>query len=381
MEATLSTQDVRDALRTLKSLVGRPDGRVKATSLASITTHPDGGSLTLRRWNFTDATASMATSGPISGGTVHVNSDALANAIGKAKGNVRIATEGDQLSVTTDAGSASVAIDGSGNVLPAAFSGDYGHVATITPSERERVRTVANASAPADARAVLASVALVANGDGSGEASATDTYRLHVAYLTDCERYGGCDTWIIPSNVIAQATKLASDYVTVEGSDAGGDFFRVKFLSVKGTKNARRSTYYTVSGRTIEGPYPNYRSLIPTADQSNATWTVADAAGTADVLAAFGNRQNVPAILTPSGSAVAVSAAFSDGSKRDAIAPMIPDRATIGTDEAIAFNPSYFADALRHVGDGATVNLRDSLRGALVEGEHGYALLMPMRVS
>jgi DNA polymerase-3 subunit beta len=378
MNVTTNAQDARDALRTLKTFVGR-GMHLPATKIAQLTANADGGTVTLRRWNFTDATANFSATGLIECGTVRVDAEALATAIGKAKGFVHFVTEGERLTVTTDAGTSSVAIESDPNAeLPVAYAGHYFPLVTVLPGEREHVRTVAGAAASgSDARAVLASVAIRANGDGSGEAVATDTYRMHVARLSRVE--GAADlTVILPADVIATATKVATNFVTIEAN--GTDYYRASFLVEKGTKKATRITYFTVAGKCIEGPYPNYRSLIPDADSAEARWSVADAAGTANVLAAFGNKENTPALLTPSGSAVAVSATFRDGTKRDAIAPMNPDGDTIGLDEAIAFNPSYFAAALRHAGDGSTVRLRDGLKSAIVEGEHAYALVMPMRV-
>ena len=379
MDATVSTKELRDALRTLKTFVGRSSG-AKVMDMAAITTNADGGSVTVRRWNFTDATASIAaTSGPIEAGSVHVNADALANAIGKGKGSVRLTLEGDRLTVISDTGIATVKADVSGDVLPAAYAERYAPYATIQNGEREHLRSVARAAAKGtDARAVLTSVAIRANGNGSGEASATDTYRLHVAKLGDVR--GDADTVrIFPAHVIATATKTATALVVLNVSE-DGKHFSTYFLTEGGTKNARRVTYYNVGGMTVEGPYPNYRSLIPDADSAAARWSISDAAGTADVLAAFRNNENAAAVMTPSGSAVAISATFRDGSKRDGIAPMVPDGDAIGLDAFVAFNPSYFAEAVKHAGNGATVNLRDSLKSALIEGDHGYALVMPMRV-
>jgi DNA polymerase III sliding clamp (beta) subunit (PCNA family) len=380
MQATVDANELRKALRTLKTFVGRSKN-VKATELAAITTNADGGSVTVRRWNFTDATAGMdATAMPIEGGTVHVDAEALTTAIGNGKGAVTMTTEGERLTVSSATGTASVRIEGDADALPVPYSDGYSDFATILPSEREHVRSVAGAAANGrDARAVLTSVAITANGNGTGEASATDTYRLHVTRL---ERVSGSAdvTRILPADVIATATKASTNFVQVEVSEDGA-YFRVKFLTEGGTKRARRTTFFTVAGRTIEGPYPNYRSLVPDAADANARWSISDAAGTADVIAAFRNKEHSPAILAPAGSAVAVSMTYRDGAKRDAIAPMATDSDTIGLDAFVAFNPTYFAEGVQHSGDGATVHLRDASKAAVIEGEHGYALVMPMRVS
>jgi DNA polymerase III sliding clamp (beta) subunit (PCNA family) len=381
MHATTYGADFRAALANLKRVTGR--AMMPAAALAAITV-ASTGTVTIRRTNAaTEVTAQLGTSGEVTPGSVTVDAQALADAIGSTKGPITLSVPfgaADALTVTTDAGTSSVRIAPNAAHFPAADAHEYGeHVATVTAVEAARLASVLKASGNGDARAVLASVAITANGNGSGEAVATDTYRMHATQL---ERVSGTatDTYILPADVAALAAKSGKFGIHVYRTHEGKRF-AITFGTDAGPKAAKRGTFFRVTGYFVEGPYPNYRSLIPDADSALARWTVADASGTADVLAAFRNTENAPAILTPSGSAVAVSAAFRDGTKRDAIAPMHPDGDAIGPDASIAFNPAYFADALRHAGNGATVRLRDGLKAAVIEGEHAYALLMPMRVS
>ena len=381
MHASANGADLRTALATLKRITGR----VLMPAAAFVEVKADrGGTITLRRTNAaTEATANVATTGGIAAGSCIVDAGALADAIGKTKGTVTLTvTTGatESLQVRADGGTSAVPIPPNAADFPAPDTHDYGyHVADVLPDEVSRLTTVAKAAGDGDARAVLTAIAITANGDGTGEAVATDTYRMHVAKLARVSGRAG-DPVLIPADVAAIAAKNgkrgAFFYLTADGKR-----YSAAFAAVAGTKNARRVTWYRVTGYSVEGPYPDYRKLIPDAGSAAATWTVADTAGTASVLAAFRNREHSAAVLTPSGSAVAVSATFRDGSKRDAIAPIVPDSDTIGLDAFVAFNPSYAADALTHAGDSATIRLRDSLRAAVIEGENAYALLMPMRVS
>ena len=375
MDATTNALAIRDALSVLKRYTGRPLS--PGAELVELATH-GSGSLTLRRWNGTEASASLAADGPLTVGTVHVPADALANAIGKAKGTVRLTAADGTLTVTTDGGTGTVRI-GDAQDFPAPDRNDYVPLATITATECSRVATVAKAAANGiDARAVLTSVAISANGDGSGEAVATDTYRMHVARIATVSGSPE-DVTIIPADVMRIATKGATDgaYVSVT---AEGKRFAVAYTSTKGPKRAPRVVHYRVTGATYEGPYPNYRTLLPDPDAISARWTVGDAKGTADAIGAFANKVNFPAIMEPAGSAVRVTASFADGTELEAVAPMRPDADAIGEDASIAFNPAYFRDALTHAGDGATVALREASKAALIEGDGSYALLMPMRV-
>jgi DNA polymerase III sliding clamp (beta) subunit (PCNA family) len=381
MHATTNGGDFRAALANLKRLTGR--GTFPASALAAITV-ATSGTVTIRRTNAaTEVTAVLATSGEVTPGSVTVDAQALADAIGSTKGPITLSVPfgaADALTVATDAGTSSVRIAPNAADFPAVDANEYGdHVATVTAVEAARLASVLKASGGGDARAVLASVAITANGNGTGEAVATDTYRMHVTGLA---RVSGTamDAYIIPADVAALAAKSGKYGIAIHRTNEGKRF-AITFGTDAGPKTAKRGTHYRVTGYFVEGPYPNYRSLIPDADSALARWTVADASGTADVLAAFRNTENAPAMMTPSGSAIAVSATFRDGTKRDAIAPMHPDGDTIGPDAYVAFNPAYFADALRHAGNGATVRLRDGRKAAVIEGENAYALLMPMRIS
>ena len=73
--------------------------------------------------------------------------------------------------------------------------------------------------------------------------------------------------------------------VAIEATDDGGRF-AVHYLRVTGTAKVPRAVYVRVQGFAVKGPYINYASLIPDADAAVAVWSVADAAGTADVLGA-----------------------------------------------------------------------------------------------
>ena len=371
MIATLDAATVRDALAVLRKYVGKGWRGVRATELVTVDVF-DAGSATLRRFGNVDATASVAATGPITAGTAYVDAAALADAIGKAKGPITIAIEGGRLTVRAGSATASVPL-ADGADVPARDANDYVTAAVIADSELPRLRSVAQASGDGGARAVLHAVAIEVTDGENGEAVATDTYRMHVAKLRNVHR-----PLLIPADVIAAATVKGAGCVAIYVTEDGSRF-AATYTVMKGSAKRGYAFYVRVTGAAIEGPYPNYRSLIPAPEDATTTWTVTDAAGTADVLAAFRNTKNVPAIMAALGSAVAITAQHPDG-RRDAIAPM-----SVGIDDAIplevAFNPSYFRDATLHAGDGATVYLRDGLKAAVIDNGDAYALIMPMRVS
>jgi DNA polymerase III subunit beta len=368
MHTTTDAKALADALATLKRYAGNGNGSPKAAAVAELRVPDDGNALIVRRFAMrtnTDATASIAAD-RTTAGTVHVNADALAGAIKGASGPVTVAIDGDRVTVRTDGGSASLPVFDAAD-FPTAPTFTYGTLATVAASELDAFRGVLRAAGNGDARAVLASVYFDSK---YAQAVATDTYRMHGATLADVRGNA-----IIPSDVLAIAAAGTKGAITIEATDDGGRF-AVHYLRVTGTAKVPRAVYVRVQGFAVEGPYPNYASLIPDADTAVSVWSVADAAGTADVLSAFANKKNVPAVLAAAGSAVTVTASFPDGT-RNALAPI----AAGGDPIEIAFNAKYAAEAIAHSGDGTTVRIRDGLKAAHFTNGDRYALLMPMRVN
>jgi DNA polymerase III subunit beta len=369
MHTTTDAKTLADALATLKRYAGNGNGNLRAAAVAELRVPDDGNALIVRRFAMrtnTDATASIAAD-RTTAGTVHVNADALAAAIKGASGPVTVAIDGERVTVRTDGGSASLPVFDAAD-FPTAPTFNYGTLATVAASELDAFRGVLRAAGNGDARAVLASVYFDSK---YAQAVATDTYRMHGATLADVR-----GTAIIPSDVLAIAAAGTKGAITIEATDDGGRF-AVHYLRVTRSGRAMpRAVYVRVQGFAVEGPYPNYASLIPDADAAVAVWSVTDAAGTADVLAAFANKQNVPAVLAAAGSAVTVTASFPDGT-RNALAPIVAG----GEPIEAAFNPKYAAEAIAHSGDGTTVRLRDGLKAAHFTNGDRYALLMPMRVA
>jgi hypothetical protein len=154
-----------------------------------------------------------------------------------------------------------------------------------------------------------------------------------------------------------------------------GDRVTLDWHAERGPKSARRRVEYYAVVHAPTGTYPDWRSLAP-SDEYAVTWSVGDAAGTATALGTLANRQNVPAILEPSGSAVRATAAFGPDESRTVELTMT----ATGPAFSVGVNPRFLADALELTGDGATVRVRDGLRALHVEGDGTYALVMPMRV-
>lgn len=375
METTTDAKTLADALAVLKRYAGTRNTGVKSADYVELRVPDGAGVLILRRFamrTFTDASASITAGGGMAG-TVYVDAAALADAVKGTKGTITLATDGDRVTITTDGASASLrAQDGSDFLAPAGYA--LRPFATITDSERDALRGVLTAAAAgSDARAVLTGVYF----DGeNGEAVATDTYRMAAARIADLHGSG-----IIPADVLRIANATASGGMELH-ADPDGERYLLTYRAVKGTKKSPRIVAVSIYGAMLEGPFPNYAAIVdPARDYAAHTWTITDAAGTADVIGSFANKRNVPVHVEAAGSAVRASVTLPDGGgTRDAYPPIVNggrDEVTNGA----AFNPAYFVDAVKHAGDGATVGIRDGLKAAYFDGGDRYALLMPMRVS
>ena len=366
MEATTYAEVLRDALAVSKRYVGSGK-HFPAASILEVTA--EARALTLRRTNVSEEVTTNFAATDVTPGSVRVEASALTDAIGKAKGAITLTADGERLTLRSGSLTASVPVSRNAADFPTRDTNYYVPFASIYGTEYDAMRGVLNAAANgSDARAVLTGVYF---DHAENTVVATDTYRMHGAGLHDVTRTG-----IIPASAIGVALATGRGTITIEATDDGGRY-ALHYLRVKGTKKNPKPMYVRTTGFAIEGPYPDYSALVAAADESPTTWSVRDARGTADVLAGFANKTNVPVMIEAAGTAVRLTAAFVDG-MREAIAPVTP---TDGDAFTIALNPTYAAEAIAHSGDGATVMLRDGLRAARFDGVSTFALLMPMRVS
>lgn len=221
------------------------------------------------------------------------------------------------------------------------------------------------AASGSDARAILTTVALTA-----GEAAATDTYRLRIAAVpVDADRgadghpgTGACG--LVPADVL-RALPGRVDLLRIEASAAAW-CIEVRTVGTR-TKPVRR---ITVGGRGIEGPFPNYRSLLPDPATLADAGRFAVPAGMADVLAPV--RKLAPVMMTATADGLTVGAP--DGSTAVAVGT-----AVAGPVE-VAMNGGYLAGMVDYLA-GGEVTVRDGLRALIGTAGTRTELVMPMRAS
>ena len=364
---------VADAMTTAKKIIGTWNGHPVGST---VRISHERKTTTVERTNL-DATvrANMdGTSAWPSWGPVVVDAAAFASAVGKT-GRVRIVREDGSIRVVRDDLS-EMTVPLSSAEWPSDDGHEYVDVASIRPSELQRVASIADVSRGLrnDARAVLSAVFI----DADGTVLSTDTYRLHGTRLRDSDGRGT----LVDGSILHVACTSADDSGVHVSTTAGSGYGRtlVEWTAAKGPKKNRRIVHYVVSSSRPEGPFPDVARVIPTDDPSD-TWIVRDASGTADVLRTFRpGRGTIPTMLNAAGSAIRATLS-EDGTERSAILPIaVPD----GSDTVMAANADYVRDAILHVGDGARIDTFGALRPfhfVSADDPDTFALLMPMRVS
>lgn len=371
---TLDAATVADAMTVAKRVVGTSVG------------HPIGGtvrighernSTRIERTNISDtvrAILSGSSAWPTWGPFI-VDAAAFASAVGKT-GNVRIAPnpDGTGLVFASDIGSSSVPL--SSVEWPSDDRNVYSDVATIAGPELQRIASVSDVARNMgnDARAVLSAVSIGAD----GTFVATDTYRAHGTRVRDVSRSS-----LVDGRILHLAVTSADDSgVHVSGTDGDGTGRTlVEWTSVRGPKKSPRTVHYVASAYRPDGPFPNIGNVIPKDDVADS-WTVRDAAGTADVLRTFrtSSAGRTPVLFDAIGSAVRATLS-EGGTERSAILPI---NAPNLSDGSMAANATYIRDAVLHVGDGARVDMFGALRPfhfVADDDAETFALVMPMRIS
>ncbi len=230
----------------------------------------------------------------------------------------------------------------------------------------EGLKQVVRAASTDESRPILTGVLLAAEGQGLRMVS-TDSYRLAVRDLPGTTALAEGQTVLVPSralNELARALQDDTDVTLVLGErDAS---FTVGDLHL--------------TTRLIEGEFPNYRGLIPSAQPNRLhvdRQALLDAVRRVRLMA----RENSPVRLTMSQGLLELRAVTLDvGEASEQL-----DAEYDGEELTVAFNPEYLVDGLE-VTPGEQVSLEtvDSLKPALIRpigSEDFLYLLMPVRVS
>jgi DNA polymerase-3 subunit beta len=230
----------------------------------------------------------------------------------------------------------------------------------------EALRQVVRAASHDDARPILTGVLMAAEGTGL-RLVATDSYRLAVRDLPGASILREGQAVLVPSKALTELGRVlgGTDQVTLRLAERDATFV------VGGTR---------LTTRLIEGEFPNYRQLIPSAHPNRLTIgrePLLDALRRVKLLA----REATPVRITLRPDGIELSATTQDvGQAHEDL-----DAKYEGAEMVIAFNPEYLADGVEAVeGDEVTLETVDALKPAVVrsvESQDYLYLLMPVRVS
>jgi DNA polymerase-3 subunit beta len=243
-----------------------------------------------------------------------------------------------------------------------------GDAVTLEAGElAEALRQVVRAASSDDARPILTGVLMAAEETGL-RMVATDSYRLAVRDLPGTTVLREGQKVLVPSKALTELQRLLAGAESVTLRLAEHDVtFEVG--------NVR------LTSRLIEGEFPNYRQLIPSAypnrliiekeallDAVRRVKLLVRDATTPVRMALRNDGIELTVVTTEVGQAVEdVDAKFE------------------GTEMTVAFNPAYLIDGVEAInGDEILLETIDALRPAVIrpiEGTEYLYLLMPVRVS
>jgi DNA polymerase-3 subunit beta len=198
----------------------------------------------------------------------------------------------------------------------------------------------------------------------------TDSYRLHVIETAG----SGSLRAIVPARALVAVAKVLGRKASGKVAVAGGeDCSDIRFSLPDGTE---------LRSRVIEGEYPNWAQLVPEAGAGDVVmrYELAELEAALKAAGPYCGTQPVRVEFNqPAAGMVRLSAAQAD---LGAWVRELEHVEVTGEPVTVAFNPVYFGGAIKAAGAGATLEVRDGLKPAVVRSEDGRrtALVMPVRL-
>jgi DNA polymerase III subunit beta len=242
-----------------------------------------------------------------------------------------------------------------------------GEAVTIDAAELgAALRQVVPAASSDDARPILTGVLVTAEAGGL-RLVATDSYRLAVRDLPGQSVLAEGQSVLVPSRALNDLTKVLAgvEHLTLRLGERDASFE---------AGDVRLTTML------IEGDFPNYKGLIPSAHPNRLTVSreaLLEGVRRVKLLA----REATPVRLAMTNDGLDLVAVTQDvGQAHESL-----DAKYEGTELTVAFNPDYLLQGIEVLpGDEVLIESVDSLKPALVKSpehpEYLY-LLMPVRVS
>jgi DNA polymerase-3 subunit beta len=378
MDITVELKSLRPAVAAAKKLSARAYGNPGVTLTA------EGGALKVTT---SDVDVNLETTVPATvreGGTVTVSAVDLAGLV-KGKGTV-VLSSGQEGTLRVENG---IVTDLPTTALPVAPGAEWDDVSHTV--DLGTVGAVGTAASRDEARPILTGVLF----DGACIV-ATDSYRLHLA-----EGVGAAfRPMLVPSRAFAFLPKTGAATMTQgKHSRPGTPHVEVTYVGGVGGEKVRTehpgapivtdvvriaTDGATVIVRLIDGEFPNWRQLVPSASPHALTFEREAFLKVAGAVGATIAKTARPVRLEVQGSELVIFAHGEDGNVSSS--GRVPCK---GDDlelfPAIAFNPAFLVEAVATLDDDfATLSVTDSLKPAMLrehrDGAESVRLLMPVRV-
>ncbi len=230
---------------------------------------------------------------------------------------------------------------------------------------------VVRAASRDDARPILTGVLLAAEAGGL-RLVATDSYRLALRDLPGTSLLAEGKQVLVPARALGELTRVLSGSPTVT-------------LRLGADQATFEAGPVRLTTRLIEGEFPNYRQLIPSAYPNRLSVgkeAMIDAVRRVKLLA----REATPVRLALRADGVQLTAITQDvGQAREDV-----DAKYEGTEMTVAFNPDFLLEGIEAIpGDEVVLETLDALKPATLRptatnpdgGTDFLYLLMPVRVS
>lgn len=233
--------------------------------------------------------------------------------------------------------------------LPGAFMEAYNVVKVATTTD--------------DARYALNGIRL----EATGKVVASDWHRLHIADS------GFRSDWLekgitIPMSIMSL---LPADVV------------RVGFAPEADGVTGRRITFYgpgyNIGGRELMGTFPNWEKVIPRDTPANMEYEADPLADALERLRSFSaTPKKAPITVKLQDGALRLTLSNQEGEETWETVP-IQANGDGGQDIRVSLNAFYLEQAIRAVGDGR-IGIKNEMSAIHIVGQHGTAVVMPMRV-
>ena len=319
-----------------------------------------------------DLSIMTVTAIPVSaeGGTVLAPAKLLAAIVGALPpGSVSLTSTSDALEVKAGRSHFTLRTFPTDN-LPPPSRVDAPQVEVDAALLRTSLTQVVFAASPDALRPVLTGVLVEARSDGL-RLVATDSYRLVYRDVPGLRVLGDRPSALVPSRVLTELQRLLTGVDTVD-----------VYLGEQQVAFQVGATY--LSGRLIEGEFPNYRPLLPTEPPSNRLTVECEpllAAIKRVALVAAGDK-TTPVRVQFTTEGVRVSVQTSDG----ATASEQVDGKYEGDDLTLGFNPAFLTEGIAALGtDTVVLGLTNEVKPAIITGAEDEGgpvqILMPVRLS